>query len=84
MKGKQKQHSIFLEMGRKLTTSKPQTRKHTYSFFQNPPTNPHPVMPIPVPQSASYKNSGNCKRRASLPFQAKKVIQPGLTVGMND
>ena len=80
MKGKQKQHSIFIEIGKSLAVAKPYARKQAHSFFQNTPTpsSTSNAMPLSI-----GKNTVPCRRKVSLPIQPKKV-QTGLLVGMND
>lgn len=83
MKGRQKQHSIFLEMGKNLSNTKPYIKKDTHSFFSNKPKFNNTVLPNTAPYISSTKTSNQARRKASLPLNNKKY-PTSVTIGMND
>lgn len=83
MKGRQKQHSIFIELGKNLAHTKPHVRKETHSFFSNKPTFNHTALPSTAPHISSTQTATKARRKASMPIQPKKV-PTATTLGMND
>lgn len=83
MKGKTKQPPIFIEIGKNITRSKPQSRKETFSLVRHTPSNTHTTTPSTAPHIHSAQNSVPSKRKVSLP-QTKTTKVVAYTQCMND